>query len=229
MEACIRLALEFHDDVWMSGRREKVILSMLKTVVEENYQGLAQSNAGPARVTGYGRDQNTSLYQLPKSNQIGGHRKKGEINDTSHRLVGPHLGRLHNTLKATGRQQHPMSRKKPDETTNPGQQPWMTEDNLARAKAVCSLNFDGPLRGWAHLSLAEKMRALWEIGLEFQGEDWAVGKMGAIYRSMVDRILEDHNRAFHEIQKIKHVIVAWMQANGQKEPRSVRSATLLLD
>jgi hypothetical protein len=229
MEACMRLALEFHDEVWMSGKRGNVIVAMLKTVVEEKYEGLPQYNASAARVNGNGRDQNPALYQLPISKQTAGYRKEGESNDTGHRLVDTRLGRLHNTLMATGRQHQPMSGKEPNKTTNPWEQPWMTEVNLARAKAVCSLKFDGPLGGWAHLSMAEKMKALWEIGLEFQEEEWAVGKMGAIYRSMVDRILEDHHRAFHKIQKSKHVMDAWMQANVQKEPRSVRSATLFLD
>jgi hypothetical protein len=77
----------------------------------------------------------------------------------------------------------------------------MNEQNLARAKAVCGLNFDGPPRTWAHLTLAEQTKALWELSLEFKHDHWARGRTAGLFRAMITRILDDHNRNLDQIQE----------------------------
>jgi hypothetical protein len=92
----------------------------------------------------------------------------------------------------------------------------MNEQNLARAKAVCGLNFDGPMPTWVMLTLAEQTNALWQLGLEFKDDDWARGRMNGIFREMITRIMDDHNRRFDQIQEPNHTVDTRRNAINEK-------------
>jgi hypothetical protein len=70
----------------------------------------------------------------------------------------------------------------------------MEERNLIRARAVCGFDFNGPRRRWANISKAEKTVALRKLDREFQGEDWAYGKLASMFLSMLKKIVSDNNR-----------------------------------
>jgi hypothetical protein len=99
----------------------------------------------------------------------------------------------------------------------------MNEQNLARAKAVCGLNFDGPPRIWEQLTLAEQTKALWELGLEFKDEEWSRGQMGSIFCEMITRVLDDHNRRFDHIQEPNDTVDTRSNANNEKSHTVVAS------
>jgi hypothetical protein len=70
----------------------------------------------------------------------------------------------------------------------------MTAENLARAKAVCGFNFDGSNPKWRDISLEMKMEACIQLALEFKGEDWAIGRIGSLYRCMLKWIVDYKHR-----------------------------------
>jgi hypothetical protein len=69
--------------------------------------------------------------------------------------------------------------------------------NLARAKAVCKLPFEGPPVGWQSLSVDAKMEACIHLALEFKDDVWAGERMGSLFRQMLKMILKAHNRERH--------------------------------
>jgi hypothetical protein len=65
----------------------------------------------------------------------------------------------------------------------------MTVGNLLRALAVCRIDLNGPPREWTDVSKGEKRRALHELDREFNGEDWAYGRLAAIFFAMLKKIV----------------------------------------
>jgi hypothetical protein len=70
----------------------------------------------------------------------------------------------------------------------------MEKSNLIRARAFCGFDFNGPRRRWANISKAEKTVALRKLDREFQGEDWAYGKLASIFLSVLKKLVSDNNR-----------------------------------
>jgi hypothetical protein len=66
--------------------------------------------------------------------------------------------------------------------------------NLVRARAVCGLDLSGRPRKWAKYSQDDKRLALRKLDREFEGADWAYGKMSKIFLSMLREVVTDNNR-----------------------------------
>jgi hypothetical protein len=70
----------------------------------------------------------------------------------------------------------------------------ITAEILARAKAVCGFNFHSSNTKWREISLEMKMEACIQLALEFKEEDWAIGRIGSLYRCMLKWIVDDKHR-----------------------------------
>jgi hypothetical protein len=198
MEACIQMALEFQEEVWATRKMAPVIISMLNRVVE----GIDGSAPNPKAARASARSKGTvANTYLPAMNEQNLARAKAV-----HGTAGgaPHSKAARGSARSTG-------------TVANTYVPAMNEQNLARAKAVCGLNFDGPPRTWPQLTLAEQTKALWELGLEFKDDDWARGRMGGIFREMITRVLDDHNRRFDQIQEPNHTVDTRRNAINEKD------------
>jgi hypothetical protein len=227
MEACIQMALEFQEEVWATRKMGPVIISMLNRVVEGIDGSAPHSKAARASVRSQGTVANTYVpamneQHLPRANTYVPAMNEQHLpiaNTYVPAMNEQHLPRANAVHSTDGSAPHSKaarrSARRKDTVTNMYVQA-MNEQNLARAKAVCGLNFDGPPRTWLQLTLAEQTKALWELGLEFKDDGWARGRMGGIFREMITRLLDDHNRNLDQIQEPNHTMDTGRNAINEK-------------
>jgi hypothetical protein len=240
MEACIQMALEFQEEVWATRKMGPVIISMLNRVVEGIDGSAPNPKAARASARSNGTVANTYLPAMNEQNLARAKAVHGTAGSAPHSKAARGSARSTETVANTyvpAMNEQNLARAEAVHGTDGSAPhskaarasarsmgtvantyvPAMNEQNLARAKAVCGLNFDGPPRTWPQLTLAEQIKALWKLGLEFKDDDWARGRTGGIFREMITRVLDDHNRRFDQIQQPNHTVDTRRNAINEKD------------